>query len=56
MTARQWWKLSYRKLRIARREALKAADDMMLFGTGVVYISQDGFVNHILPQSVIRHG
>jgi hypothetical protein len=47
------WKFYYRQLRIIRRESLKASMDMLIYGTGFVHISDDGFVNHILPQSVV---
>lgn len=42
MTPREYWKIIYRTSRIARREAVKAAADMMMFGTGVVFIPNDG--------------
>lgn len=47
------WKLYYRQLRMIRRESLKAATDMLIYGTGFVRITDDGFINHILPQSVV---
>lgn len=50
---RTQWKLYYRQLRIIRREAYKATMDMMIFGTGFVCVSDDGFVNHLLPQSMV---
>jgi len=46
------WKWYYRQLRIIRRETAKANTDAMIFGTGFVRISEDGFVNHVLPQAV----
>jgi hypothetical protein len=39
---RATWKAYYRLLRIARREALKASMDMVLFGLGVVKVGLDG--------------
>lgn len=50
--SRQLWKWYYRQLRIARREAWKATMDCMIYGVGYVRVSDDGFVNHVLPQSV----
>jgi hypothetical protein len=49
---RATWKWYYRQLRITRREAAKAHMDAMIFGTGFVRVSDDGFVNHLLPQAV----
>ena len=50
---RATWKTSYRLLRIARREANKAAQDMVLFGIGFTFISDDGVCKHIPVQDVI---
>jgi len=51
MTARKWWKTYYRTLRIARRESMKVAHDMMIYGTGMVYVGEgakpDGVAQHI---------
>ncbi len=47
MIARQWWYKTYRLLRIARRESLKAAQDMMIYGTGVVELSENNEAEHI---------
>lgn len=46
-TARDWWREAYRRVRIARREAIKAAQDCMIFGTGVVRIGSDGTPRHV---------
>lgn len=35
--ARLWWKQYYRMMRVCRREVLKAAEDMMIYGTGAVF-------------------
>lgn len=40
--ARTRWKFIYRKLRVYRREALKANMDMTLYGTGAVFIPGNG--------------
>lgn len=40
--SRIWWKAAYRLLRISRREMEKAANDVMIFGTGVVLVPKDG--------------
>lgn len=50
---REAWKFYYRQLRIVRRESWKAAMDMVIYGTGYVRVDDNGFVNHILPQSVV---
>lgn len=42
MTARKAWKVYYRKVRVVRRETLKATIDTVLYGTGVVLIPSDG--------------
>lgn len=42
MNAKQHWKRYYRLLRVARREALKSAIDMMCYGTGAVFIPNNG--------------
>lgn len=49
---RQLWKWYYRQLRIVRRESWKATMDTMIYGVGFVRVTADGFVNHILPESV----
>jgi hypothetical protein len=41
------WKVHYRLLRIARREALKAAVDAISFGAGFTMITADGEIRHI---------
>lgn len=42
MTPRQWWKITWRAIRVYHREQAKATTDMMLYGTGVVKIPDDG--------------
>lgn len=42
MTTKETWKAFYRKLRIARRESLKATIDVVCYGTGVVFIPNNG--------------
>lgn len=46
------WLKSWRILRIARREAMKAADDLMLYGSGFVRFGADGVANHVRPWAV----
>lgn len=53
MNARSKWKAYWRQLRILRREAAKATRDMLIFGTGYVFVSGDGFINHVLPEAVL---
>lgn len=36
------WKKFYRLTRVARRETMKAAIDMMIYGTGFMKVSNDG--------------
>lgn len=50
--SREAWKVYWRTLRIMRRESLKAAMDAMAFGTGYVFVSNEGFINHIRPEAV----
>jgi hypothetical protein len=42
MTARDQWKILYRAIRVARREARKVAIDVMVYGTGVLYVPNNG--------------
>jgi hypothetical protein len=42
MTAKERWRATNRRLRVARREAQKAAADMVVYGTGVVYVPAGG--------------
>jgi hypothetical protein len=51
---KQEWKIVYRKLRIARREAIKAAADMMMYGTGAVMVPNDGGEVKHIPISDIK--
>ena len=53
MTAREHWKRYYRVLRIARRETLKAASDMLVYGTGVVIISSTDHLPRHIPMKDI---
>lgn len=54
MTARQRWKVWYRKYRIIRRESAKASIDMILFGTGfVMIVPEPDFVRHVPIQQII---
>jgi len=38
---REQWRKHYRQLRIIRREAWKACQDMIIFGTGAVKVGAD---------------
>ena len=44
---RRSWKVSYRILRIIRRETRKAIIDMDVFGTGAVYVGKHGDPWHV---------
>ena len=50
MNAKKWWKTYHRTLRIAHRESMKAAQDMMIYGTGMVYVGEDA-----KPDGVAQH-
>ena len=52
-TAKKAWKTIYRLLRIAKREGQKAATDTMIYGSGFVFIEEDGEAHHI-PLGDIR--
>lgn len=41
MTAKRWWKKTWRAIRVARREVKKANLDAMIYGTGVVRLPND---------------
>jgi hypothetical protein len=43
----RWWKKVDRLLRIAKREASKASEDVMLYGTGAIYTDEKGESRHI---------
>ena len=47
MTARESWKIWYRALRVARRETLKACQDVIIYGTGVVEVAPGRQPRHI---------
>ncbi|MBF8177819.1 hypothetical protein [Herminiimonas contaminans] len=53
MTTREWWRLYYRYIRVAKREALKATNDVMFYGTGFVSIDADGSAKHIPLESML---
>lgn len=46
---RDQWKVLHRLQRVARRESLRAFQDVMAFGTGVVEIRLSGEVRHVPP-------
>ena len=48
-SARRWWKVYYRMLRICRREHAKAIHDLMLYGTCAVMIPEDGSDPYHVP-------
>lgn len=50
--ARLYWKWYYRQLRIVRRESTQAWMDTLIFGTGYVRVTDDGFINHIRPEAI----
>jgi hypothetical protein len=53
---REAWKAYYRLMRITQRETAKAMVDAMTFGTGAVFVSNDGFINHIRPDAIFGYG
>lgn len=53
-SARLWWKFIHRRMRIARREASKAATDAMVYGSGAVLIGDDGSISRVPLQSTPR--
>lgn len=48
-TPRAKWKVLYRHLRISRRVAVAVLNDMMIFGTGCMFVGDDGDVRHVPP-------
>lgn len=56
MTAKQQWKKYHRLLRVCRREAEKAAIDVMLFGQGAVLVPANGADPQHIPLREIRVG
>jgi hypothetical protein len=59
-SARLWWKLYWRQLRIIRRETQKAYMDCLIYGTGFTHIGPDvpGGIRHIPVQElrVMKYG
>ena len=53
--ARQWWKIVYRRMRVSRRESLKAMRDVMTYGTGAVMIPSDGSPPYHVPVATLRN-
>lgn len=51
---RKQWKWVYRLVRLNRREASNAFDDMMVYGSGFVRIHSDGTSHHVPTLSVYR--
>ena len=49
---RETWKIYYRQVRIWKREQDKAIMDAMIYGTGFVRVDSEGFVNHVLPETI----
>ena len=45
--AREWWKAIYRKMRIAKREIIKADIDLAMYGNSVVFVDEQGEAKHI---------
>lgn len=50
---RRAWKVYWRMLRIYNREQRKAWQDTLIFGTGFLLTTSDGYQNHVLPWSVL---
>jgi hypothetical protein len=52
---RAQWKRYYRQLRIIRRESLKAAMDVLLFGTGCVRVGSEvkDFIEYVDIREVV---
>ncbi len=47
ITARERWKALHRMQRVIKREQFKASMDVLVYGSGVVYIPNDGDPKHI---------
>jgi len=47
MTAKQWWKKTYRLMRIIRREHIKSIPDLMCYGQSILKINGNGEVEHV---------
>jgi len=45
--ARDHWRAIHRLARIARRETMKAVNDMLIYGTGAVFVPNDGEPSHV---------
>ena len=55
MTAKEKWRREYRLVRIARRENLKATKDAMIYGTGYVYVGDDGEAICVRPWEIYKN-
>jgi hypothetical protein len=51
---RDLWLLLYRRYRIARREAMKATIDAMLYGFGFTRVTADGTIEYLPFHEVYR--
>lgn len=51
--AKRWWKKYYRLQRVAKREAMKSLLDMTIYGTGAVFVPNDGSDPRYVPISEI---
>ena len=54
MNARQWWKMYYRLLRVTKRETHKATMDLILYGTGAVFVPKNGDDPYHVPIEKLR--
>jgi hypothetical protein len=56
--ARAWWYAVYRGMRIVRRECVKAARDVLLFGTGVVETGESiqDYIRHVPVEEFYGNG
>lgn len=50
--SRETWKIYYRLLRIARREASKASLDLAIYGSAFISVSETGECHHIPLEKV----
>ena len=54
ISSKKRWKQIHRALRVARREALKASMDVVVFGVGAVFVDENGVAKRVQVRELMR--